>query len=122
MTNPYFINVASNFIFLSILVVLGLVVHYLTKRRALLKFFRIGKTKRINLYLSRLRVSPFAAIGVDCLPRSFGGLAIPFAESRYITLFQRLFNYGVPVVASQPGLLKWLLVFDVEVVSLTSPL
>jgi len=28
----------------------------------------------------------------------------------------------VPVVASQPGLLKWLLVFDVEVVSLTSPL
>ncbi len=122
LANPYFVNIASNLLFLMLLAFVGVVVYNVTGRRALLKFFRIERTKRINLYLSHLRVNQFGAIGMDGRPRSFGGTAIPFAESRNVAIFQRLFNYVVPGVSSQPGLLKWLLISDVEVVPLVSPL
>jgi len=122
LANPYFVNIASNLLFLILVVLVGLIVYQVTGRRALLRFFRIERTKRINLYLSHLRVNPFGAIGMDGTPRSFGGTAIPFAESRNVAIFQRLFNYVVPGVSSQPGLLKWLLISDVEVVPLVSPL
>lgn len=122
MTNPYFVNVISDFLFLALLVLLGLVIHCLTRRRALLRFFHIHRTKRINLYLSHLRVKKFGALGVDGESRSFRGTAIPFFESRNIGLFQRLFNYVVPGLKDQPGFLRWLLISDVDVVPLPSPL
>jgi hypothetical protein len=120
--NSYVVNVLSNFITLALLVFLGFVVQRLAGRRALLKFFRIQKTKRINLYLSNLSVVAGGALGVDRKPRSFGETAIPFAESQFIGLFQRLFNRLVPGLEGQPGPLRWLSISDVDVSPLVSPL
>src|SRR5438046_10765406 len=81
--NSYVVNVLSNFISLALLVFLGFVAQRLAGRKALLKFFRIQKTKRINLYLSNLSVVAGGALGVDRKPRSFGETAIPFSESQF---------------------------------------
>ena|SRR5882724_570614 len=47
---------------------------------------------------------------------------IPFSESQFIGLFQRLFNRLVPGLEGQPGPLRWLFISDVDVSPLVSPL
>ena len=54
--------------------------------------------------------------------RSFQQSAIPLYEAGIIAVFQRLFNFVIPGVESQPGFLKRLLVSDVEVEVRPSPL
>jgi hypothetical protein len=63
--NPWFQNVASNFLALAILIVLGLLVYYSGSRRPRLSFFGIQRTKKLVVYLSHLRVRSGGAIGVD---------------------------------------------------------
>lgn len=66
-----FLNVASEFIALSLIVLVGWVLYYFTRRSPLLAFFNIKKPKRIVLYLSHLRIQPGGAIGIGNVPRSF---------------------------------------------------
>jgi len=123
--NPYFQNVASDFITLVILVLIGWLIYSFSHRSPLLKFFGIKKTKKIVLYLSHLRIRAgqnCGAVGVDDVVRSFQESALPLYETRLIAIFQRLFNFVIPGISSQPGFLKWLLISDVEVEVLPSPL
>lgn len=122
LENNYFVNVVSEFIALFLLISLGLIIYYFSRRRHLLQFFNIANSKRIIIYLSHLRIIPGGALGVDGQPRSFGESAIPLTEVRLIHVFQRLFNFIVPGVENLPGFLKSLLISDVDVSILPSPL
>lgn len=51
----------------------------------------------------------------------FGASALPLYEAKLIPIFQRLFNFVIPCVESQPGFLKWLFISDVTVEVLPSP-
>ena len=94
---------------------------FLTRRRRLLTFFDLKGRKRLVLYLSNVCVQPGGSVGVDGKPRSYSGTAIPGNETILIPLFQRLFNFVIPGLSEQPGLLKWLLISDVAVESFPSP-
>jgi hypothetical protein len=121
LQNPYFQNVISEFIALALILAIGWSVYYYSKRRALLSFFNLRHSKRIIIYLSHLRIKSGGAIGIDGVHRSFAASAIPVYESNLIPIFQRLFNFVIPGVESQPGYLKWLLVSDVDVKVVPSP-
>lgn len=122
LENSYFINVTSEFIALFLLISLGLIIYHFSRRRRLLKFFNISDSKKIIIYLSHLRITSGGALGVDGQPRSFGESAIPLTEVYLMLVFQRLFNFIVPGVENLPGFLKSLLISDVDVSILPSPL
>lgn len=115
------INIISNLITIPVLVLIGLTIHYFTCRSKLLSFFNLKKNKRIILYLSNLRVPSGGSFGIDGVPRSYGGCAIPLNEANLIPLYQRLFNLIVPVLKSQPGILQWLMFSDIQVEAHISP-
>jgi hypothetical protein len=76
--------------------------------------------------LAYLLVSPTnnhgGAIGSDDRPRSFGGSAVPQGEVAFLPIYQRLFNYVVPGIQEQPGLLRKLLLLDVHVEAAVAPI
>ncbi len=120
--NPYVQNVVSEFIAIALIVATGWLVYKLTGRARLLRFFDCAASKRVVLYLSNLRVRAGGSLGVDDVPRAFNEVAIPLYEVNLVSLFQRLFNFVVPGVDSQPGFLRSLLISDVAVDVLASPL
>ena len=122
LANPYIQNVVSEFIAIALIVATGWLVYRLTGRSRLLRFFDCAASKRVVLYLSNLRVRASGSLGVDNVPRAFNEVAIPLYEVNLVGLFQRLFNFVVPGVDSQPEFLKWLLISDVVVDVLASPL
>jgi len=122
LDNSYFQNVVSEFIALVILLILGWSVHKFTHRSQLLRFFRVADSKRVVVYLSNLSIPKGGAIDIDGIPRSFQESAVPAYETRLPALFQRLFNFIVPGADSLPGFLKSILVSDVSVEILVSPL
>src|SRR6266511_2895872 len=121
-SNPWFQNILSEFLVLAILLGLGWVLYRLMSRGPLLSFFRIRQSKRPFVYLSNLFVQRGGAVGIDGIPRGFEGSAIPTYEALLMPAVQRLFNYVVPGVDSLPGFLKQLLLSDVTVEVLPSPL
>jgi hypothetical protein len=120
--NPYFVNIVSDFIYTILILFIGWVLYYFTRRALLLSFFNIKESKRIVIYLSHLRILTSGAIGADGKPRSFGASALPLYETELVPIFQRLFNFVIPGAESQPGFLKKLFISDVTVEILPSPL
>lgn len=62
------------------------------RRRPLLSFFGVYRTRRLYLFLSQISVLSGGSIGNDRRPRSFQGRAITFLESLAIARFQHLFR------------------------------
>ncbi|MBU0714197.1 MAG: hypothetical protein KJ964_02430 [Verrucomicrobia bacterium] len=122
MNNPYVQNVASEFIAILILVLAGYVTYRLTGRRQLLAFFHIGNPKRFLVYLSRITVAQGGSLGVNGQSLAFAGPTFSVTEVEIIGPAQRLFNYIVPGVDGLPGFLKSVLISDVAVDFLPSPL
>ena len=120
--NPWFQNVGSEFLALAIILALGWLVYQLKSRGPLLSFFGIRTSKKLFVYLSHLRIRPGGAIGIDDQPRSFGSSAIPAYESALMPALQRLFNYVIPGMEGLPGFLKRILLSDIDVDALPSPL
>lgn len=115
------LNILAEFFALLILIIIGWVFVRLTHRRRLLRFFSLGKQKRLVVYLSNLSVRRGGAVGTDGLPRSFGQAAVPEYEVRLIGPVRRLFNLLVPGVDQLPGPLRTLLLSDVDVDILAAP-
>jgi hypothetical protein len=115
-------NIVADLLFLGILPVLGWLAYRLARRGPLLRFFGIERSKKLFVYLSNLRIQPGGGLGVDGLPRSFGESAIPAYEATLMPGLQRTFNYVVPGMEALPGFLKRLLLSDVSVEVLPSPL
>jgi hypothetical protein len=121
LSNPWFQNIASNLLTILIIAIVGWLIYFFTRRARLLAFFGLKGQKRLVLYLSNVKVQQFGSVGVDGQPRSYAGTAIPDNEAVLIPIFQRVFNFVVPGLSEQPGLLKWFLISDVAVEAIASP-
>ncbi|MBI4811099.1 MAG: hypothetical protein HY800_06625 [Ignavibacteriales bacterium] len=115
-------GVIANTIFFVLTVLVGWSAFLLFRRRKLLKFFGIREQKRITVYLSNIRVTQGGSLGTDGRPRAYSGTTVTVGESLQGNLFMNLFSYLAPGLSSQPGILKYLSVSDVEVVVAPSPL
>ncbi len=94
----------------------------LFRRKRLLDFFGIRSTKRIVIYISNIRVLPFGSIGIDGQKRSYRNPSAAFGEMQSSINLRDHFNYIIPSLSDRPGILNKLLVSDVSVQILHSPL
>lgn len=115
-------GVIANVIFFALTIAIGWSTFLIVRRRKLLKFFGIGQTKRITVYLSNIRVIQGGSIGTDGHRRAYSGTTVTLGEAVQASLFQALFSYLIPGLSNQPGILKHLFVSDVKVIILPSPL
>lgn len=114
-------NLLSDLIFSILVFGFFFVIFLLTKRRKLLKFFGIEKSKKLTIFTSNLIVEKYGSSGNDRVRYSFQGTAIPNEESKAATQLQNLFNYFLPSQAEKPGFLSKLLISDVDVKVYPSP-
>ena len=116
------VNIISNFLFLLILITIGWLLYVLTRRSRLLRFYGINVSRRMVVYLSNLRIMLGGAIGVDDRLRAYQGSAVAFGEMLAANQFRDLFNYLLPSLSDKPGVLSKLLISDVQLQLLASPL
>lgn len=116
------LGILSSILFLILITIIGWLYQYFSGRKKLFEFFNLKNTKRLVLYLSHLRIASGGAVGVDNIPRSFGESAIPLSETRLVSLFQRLFISAIPGIDTLPGILKKIVISDVDLNIEPSPL
>jgi hypothetical protein len=121
MLGDYLVNLAAEITFLLLVLAAGWTYVLATQRRPLLRFFRVENSRRLVLYWSRLFVTPGGSVGEGGEPRSFAGTAVPFTETLFLPLFQRLFNYVIPGLEGQPGVFRRLLLADVAIRASVAP-
>lgn len=119
--NPYFQNVASDFISIIILIFAGTLAYRLSRRRRLLSFFGCTRNRKIRLYLSNLNIKFGGAMDSSGVPRSYEGSSTPGYELVFIPAMYNLFLAPVPGLSSQPGWWKYLALREVEIVTTPSP-
>lgn len=119
--NPYFQNVASDFIGLAIIALFGVLGYLLSRRRQLLRFFGCSGTRRIHLYLSNLDIVFGGAKDSSGLTRTYHGPSTPGYELPFIPALYRLFMAPVPGVSSQSGFWRYLALREVEVDASPAP-
>jgi|SRR5215813_691608 len=95
---------------------------YLWRRRALLSLFQVGKTKPLIIYLSRVEVVQGGSVGVGGVARSFAGPTVTASEASAATVLAGIFEYLIPGLESQPGILKTLFTRDISVFVQPSPI
>lgn len=115
-------NLVSDIIFLVSLIIFGWLVFRVTYRSKMIKFFGLTKTRRVSIYLSNIRVKKGGSLGVNNLERSYRGSAVAFGEMLVTNKFQNLFNYFLPSLSDNPGFLSKILISDVTVNLICSPL
>lgn len=114
MLHEILVNIISDFLFLAITVGLGWVFFIRTRSSQLFKFFGIeDKSRRIAVYLSN---------HVSQLDGVTGMEAIALYEMQVATRFGDLFNFPLRSLSAGPGVLSRLLVSNVQVKLLPSPL
>lgn len=117
-----FENIISDIIVLFFAIGFGWVIFFFFNRNKKLKFFGIKNNKRIVIYVANLRVKKAGALGIDNVPRSYEGHAVAYKEMICANQFRDFFNYLVPSLAEKPNILSKLLISDVKVEVLISPL
>jgi hypothetical protein len=110
----------ASVLFFAVLLVLGSGC-YLWRRCALLSLFQVGKSKRLIIYLSRVDVVPGGSVGVGGVVRNFAGPTVTASEASAATLLAGLFEYLIPGLESQPGIMKTLFTRDISVLVQPSP-
>lgn len=74
------VHVASDFIFLVLLSIVGKGVYALSRLRALLGFFGVQRSGRLVIYLSHLRSGPWRAIGISGQTFIAQGSTVAYSE------------------------------------------
>lgn len=115
-------NLISDVLFILLAVIFGWIIFRFSRRAKLLDFFGIGKSRRITIYISNLRVKTGGAVGIDGQELSYQGSTAAFGEMVEANRFRNLFNYLLPSLSENPGLWSKLLISDVHVQLLISPL
>src|SRR3989304_5690384 len=85
-------NIASDILFILLAIFLAWVWTQLTQRRGLQDFFSVSKAKRLVIYLSRLDVLPFGAIGASGRKFSYQGEAVAYGEMQGANQIRQLFS------------------------------
>jgi hypothetical protein len=115
-------NLVADALFVAAAILFGWIYYALTNRTKLLGFFGVGTSRRLLVYLSKLNVVPGGATDIVGVPRSYQGHAVAFGEMSVANRFRDLFNYLLPSLSEKPGILSKLLISDVQVELLPSPL
>jgi len=115
-------NLLSDLLFIALLVGLGWVWAYLTRRRLLQQFFGASHAKRVVVYLSNIRVLAFGSVDVSGRKKSYQGSTVAHGEMLAANRIRELFSFLVPSSSEGPGFLSRLLLSDVLVQLLLSPL
>lgn len=105
----------ANCLFVPFLILISWSVAFFLQRSKLMRFFGILKSKRISVYLARVDVLPWGAVGTGGQILSYYGPTCALGEMKEGLRFRDLFNYVVPQLSQQPGLLGKLLLCDVIV-------
>ena len=115
-------DIVGSVLYTVILVLAGIVLVRMTHRVRLLRFFGVTQGRRIVVYLSNLGIVEGGALGLDDRRRSYQGHAVPFLEVLVAGRFRDLFNYPIPSLSDGPSTFGRLLLSDVQVDLLHSPL
>ncbi len=115
-------SVIGAFIYTFFIIIIGWGIYYFTGRRKLLKFFGISSKKRLEIYLSNIRVVKGGSVGLDNINRCFDGSSVAYNEQNVASKFKEKFNYLVPSLSESPSFLSKILFSDIQVRSNISPL
>jgi hypothetical protein len=121
MWGDIWINCLSDLIFSLLVFIFWFAVFHFNKRKKLLKFFGIEKSKKLTIFTSNLIVEKYGSLGANGVRYSFQGTAIPNEESKAATSLQSLFNYFLPSQVEKPSFLSKLLISDIDVMIFPSP-
>lgn len=113
-------GIISNAIFFLLVFTIGWILYLLFRRRKLINFFKITG-KKLTIYLSNIRVISGGSIGIDGNQRAYQDSTVSFGESFQANQYYSIFHYLIPGLRQQPGILKYLLVSDIELYTLLSP-
>lgn len=114
MLEAIVIEIIANIVFLALTIIIGWSGFLLLRRRRLLSFFELEKSKRISIYLSNLQIIKNGSIGTDGKPGLYNGTAVVFNEVTRAIELRNMFSYQIPGLNQQPGFLKYLLVADID--------
>lgn len=92
-----------------------------TYRTRLQGFFNIGNAKRLLIYISRIDVKAFGAIGIDKYKMSYEGISVDYQEMLVANQIKKLFSFFIPKLAEASKSIGSLLLSDVSVQVLVSP-
>lgn len=115
-------NIVADIIFILIALVVGRVWIGFTKRRKLQAFFGVSSSKRLIVYVSNLRIQTFGAVGISGRKMSYSGSSVAYGEMQAANRIKDLFSFIIPSVAETSEFLRRLLVSDVAVQILISPI
>jgi len=115
MCENIFAGFIANLIFLVFTILIGWAFFLFVRRRKLLKFFGVVNSKKLIIYLSNIRVVEGGSIGIDDKRKNYSGNTVTLGEANMAGLIGELFNYLIPGLRHQPGILKYLLVTDIQV-------
>ena len=79
------------------------------------------KDHGITIFLSRLQIVIGGAVDFNGQPRTFSGATVTANEASAAAAFGSIFEYLIPGLESQPGLLKTLFTRDINVTLAPSP-
>jgi len=116
------IGLASNFLFLLLILIASYLIFNIKRRKKLYNFFNITTNHKLLIYISNLKILPGGSHGFDGKPRSFQGYSVTYWEYLKSEELKSIFYYPIPSFSEQPGILKKLLVADIQVLILPSPL
>jgi hypothetical protein len=120
--NVYVVSLLSNLLTLGILGLLGGIWFLATRRRKVQSFFGLKGTRRLLVYVSNLQLEPGGSHGMDGVPRSYGGGAVPEYEILLIAKVQRFFDSVTPRTRQRSGRIRFLRWADLNIEIVPSPL
>ena len=115
------INLLSNVIFWAVATVGAWLYLRLTHYSRLLRFCGIKNSKRIVVYLSKLEIARWGAVGVDGRRRSYAGRAAVLGEVQAAERFRRLFSPILPSHSGAPSVWARVLLSDIKVEMQAAP-
>lgn len=114
-------NLVSDLIYSFLAVGFLLFLYLISKRKKLLLFFGINKSRKLTIFTSNLIVEKYGASGENNEKYSFSGVAIPNEESRSASQLQSIFNYFLPSQNNTSGLFSKILISDIDIKVLPAP-
>ena len=118
--SDFWINVIADIFILGVSALVGWAYVFL-RRRPLLHFFGVSKSRKIVVYISSLSVKPGGAYDSGGVRRSYQGMVLSYGEVRVANELRDLFNYPFPSLGDRKGILNKLFLSDVKVQIIPSP-
>jgi len=100
-------GVTTNVIAILLVLIIGSLIFWLSRRRQVVKFFHIGRSGAV-FFSARIDVIPFGSRGIDGLPRSFQGPSMPENEMKALAKLEEFLVSLRPLSQNIAGHLHFL--------------